>query len=121
MMIDTAIMDNKTKFPKSGIVRVAAVPKPLREILDYAMEQRKEVLDIAGRELTASDNVYLPLINIIRNQLLNSQKLTRKWTEYQERRNRRMEEKGLTPIPVIRFHDLRHTFSNLTKPVVSGK
>lgn len=30
MMIDTAIMDNKTKFPKSGIVRVAAVPKPIK-------------------------------------------------------------------------------------------
>lgn len=59
MMIDTAIMDNKAKFPKSGIVRVAAVPRPLREILDYAMEQRKEVLDIAGRALTGSDNVYL--------------------------------------------------------------
>ena len=117
IMIDTAIMDNKAKFPKSGIVRVAAVPRPLRQILDYAMEQRKEVLDIAGRALTGSDNVYLPLINIIKNQPLNSQKLTRKWTEYQKRRNRRMEEKGLAPIPVIRFHDLRHTFSNLTKPV----
>lgn len=117
MMVDTAIMDNRVKFPKNGIVRVVAVPRPLKEILDYAMEQRMEVLAITGGELSGSDNVYLPLINIIRNQPLNSQKLSRKWSEYQERRNRRMEESGLTPIPVIRFHDLRHTFSNLTKPV----
>lgn len=117
MMVDTAIMDNKVKFPKGGAVRVVAVPRPLKEILDYAMEQRMEVLDILGREPAGSDNVYMPLINIIKNQPLNSQKLSRKWSEYQERRNRRMEESGLTPIPAVRFHDLRHTFSNLTKPV----
>lgn len=57
----------------------------------------------------------MPLINIIKNQKLNSQKLSRKWSEYQERRNKRMEEQKLEPIPVIRYHDLRHTFSNLTK------
>lgn len=117
IMIDTAIMNNQPKFPKKGIIRVVAKPKPLHEILEYAMEQRMEVLQIADRELTSNDNVYMPLINIIKGQRLNSQKLSRKWKEYQERRNKRMEAQGLEPIPIIRYHDLRHTFSNLTKPI----
>ena len=28
-----------------------------------------------------------------------------------------MEKQGLEPIPLIRYHDLRHTFSNLTKEI----
>lgn len=117
LMIDTAVMNNRVKFPKYGTVRVIANPKPLREILDYAMEQRKEVLELVGRELASDDTVYMPLINLLDNRKLNSQKLSRKWNEYQNRRNKRMEKEGLKPIPVIRFHDLRHTFSNLTKHV----
>lgn len=117
IMIDTAIMQNRVRFPKKGIVRVIANPKPLQEIISYAMEQRMEILEIVGRELSSKDNVYMPLINIINNRKLNSQKLSRKWHEYQERRNKRMEAQKLEPIPVIRYHDLRHTFSNLTKNI----
>lgn len=117
IMIDTAIMTNRVKLPKDGTVRIVAKPVPLHEILEYAMEQRMEVLDIVGRKLESTEQVYLPLVNILRNQPLNSQKLGRKWTEYQNRRNKRMVADGLTPIPVVRFHDLRHTFSNLTKAI----
>lgn len=115
IMIDTAIMSNETKFPKYNTVRVVANPEPLQKILDYAMEQRLEALKLTGRELTSKDSVYLPLINIIDGRELNSQKLSRKWSEYQGRRNKRMEKEGLEPIPHIRYHDLRHTFSDLTK------
>lgn len=115
IMIDTAIMNNRIRFPKEGIVRVVAKPVPLNEILEYAMKQRMEILDIVNRKLESTDQVYMPLINIIKNRPLNSQKLGRKWEEYQNRRNKRMKADGLEPIPVIRFHDLRHTFSNLTK------
>lgn len=115
IMVDTAVMCNEVKFPKYNIVRIIANPKPLQEILDYAMEQRAEALEITGRELTSEEPVYLPLINIIDGRKLNSQKLSRKWSEYQVRRNKRMMKEGLTPIPHIRYHDLRHTFSDLTK------
>lgn len=115
MMIDTAVMENRVKLPKAGIVHVAAVPDPLKEILDYAMEQRAELYGLTGRKLESRELVYMPLINLIKGEPLNSQKISRKWKEYQKRRNKRMEAAGLEPIPVVRLHDLRHTFSNLLK------
>lgn len=119
MFIDEAVMRirNKStlKLPKKERIRVAAIPKCLEEVIDYAMEQRKEILSVTNRELLSSDQVYLPLVNIIRGVELNSEKLGRKWVNYQTRRNKRMAEKGLKPIPFVRYHDLRHTHSNLLK------
>ncbi len=119
MLIDTAIVrigsSDVEKLPKGDKVRVAAVPECLKEIVEYALEQRKEVYSIIGKEMESSENLYMPLINIIDSRPLNSQKMGRKWKEYQQRRNKRMEKEGLEPIPEIRYHDLRHTHSNLLK------
>lgn len=57
IMIDTAIMKNKPGLPKGKKVRVIANPEPLHEIIEYAMEQRMEVLQIVGRELSSNDNI----------------------------------------------------------------
>lgn len=122
MLIDTAIMHigskDVEKLPKGEWIRVSAVPNCLKEIVDYAMEQRKEIYSIIGKEMDSNENLYLPLINIIRGNHLNGQKLSRKWHEYQVRRNKRMEKAGLEPIHMIRYHDLRHTHSNLLKKSV---
>lgn len=119
MLIDTAIMhigsEDVEKLPKGDRVRVSAVPECLKKIVEYAMEQRREIYGIVGREIDSRENVYVPLINIIDNRPLNSQKMGRKWKEYQERRNKRMVKAGLEPIPLVRYHDLRHTHSNLLK------
>lgn len=119
MLIDTAIMrsgsGNVEKLPKGDKVRVSAVPACLKEIVDYAMEQRREIYGIVGREIDSGEKVYVPLINIIDNRELNSNKMGRKWQEYQRRRNKRMEKAGIEPIPIIRYHDLRHTHGNLLK------
>lgn len=82
MLIDTAIMHigskDVEKLPKGDRIRVSAVPKCLKEIVDYAMEQRKEIYGITGREIDSGENLYIPLINIIDNRPLNSQKMGRK-------------------------------------------
>lgn len=119
MMIDTAVVklggEKVTQLPKGQKIRVAGIPEPLREVIDYAMEQRKEIRDIMGKEITENEQVYLPLVNIYREEELNCEKLPTKWKEYQNRRNKRMRKQGLEEIPIIRFHDLRHTESNSMK------
>ena len=122
MLIDTAIMhigsEDVEKLPKGDKVRISAVPDCLKKIVEYAMEQRREIYGVTGREIDSEENVYVPLINIIDNRPLNSQKMGRKWKEYQERRNKRMIKAGLEPIPLVRYHDRRHTHSNLLKYII---
>lgn len=117
MLIDTAVMKiggkDIEKLPKNDKVRVSAVPECLKLIVNYALEQRQQFYKITGQEMNKHDNVYLPLINVVRGQALNSAKLGKKWKQYQVRRNKRMEKLGLEPIPMVRYHDLRHTHSNL--------
>lgn len=119
MMIDTAINYVKgeliSKLPKCDVVRVSAIPEELKNIADYYMEQRKEVYDIIGKEMIRTEQLYIPLVNLIKGTVPVSNRITRKWTEYQKRRNKRMREQGLQPIPEIRLHDLRHTHANILK------
>lgn len=60
----------------------------------------------------------MPVINVIKGEIMNGEKLTRRWREYQKRRNKRMVKAGMEPLPLIRFHDLRQTHSNLLKNVL---
>ena len=119
MMVDTAINYVKgkiiVKLPKYDRIRVSAVPNELRNIVDYYIEQRQEVYDILGKEINGTEYMYYPLVNLIKGTMPVSNRITRKWTEYQKRRNKRMIEQGLQPIPVIRLHDLRHTHANILK------
>ena len=119
MMIDTAInyVRGKTyvKLPKCDIIRVSAIPNELRNIADYYMEQRKEIYDIIGKEIMSTDYLYYPLVNLIKGSVPVTTRMTRKWVEYQKRRNKRMIKQGLQPIPEVRLHDLRHTHSNILK------
>lgn len=122
MLIDEARMrirnKNVIKLPKGEKIRATAVPNCLKAIVEYAMEQRKEILSIYKKEITSDEQLYLPLVNIIDNRELNSDKMSKKWQEYQERRNKRMIQANLEPIPIVRFHDLRHTHSNILKITV---
>lgn len=124
ILIDEAIRHDrvdKLGFPKNNIIRMIGKPKCLDEIVDYAMEQREQITNALGCRIQSSDRLYMPLINVIQKNVYNSAKLSRKWTEYQKRRNKRMEEAGLEPIPVIRFHDLRHTHASLLGDELSAK
>ena len=122
MFIDTAIMNirnkNVERLPKANIIRVSAVPECLKRIIEYAMEQRKEINDIYGKEFSSEDSLYQPLVNLITGNVMKCSKLGRKWREYQRRRTKRMKKAGLEPLEEIRYHDLRHTHSNLLKRTV---
>lgn len=87
----------------------------LQEIIDFALEQKNEIFATMEKELNSNHQICLPLVNILENRNLKEDKVGRKWDQYQERRNKRMKALGLEPIPHIRFHDLRHTHSNLLK------
>lgn len=119
MFIDSARMRIRgkeiIKLPKHDKVRISAIPNALREIADYALEQRLDAYKILNKELDNTEQMYFPLHYIFGNFKFNSAKLGNRWNEYQRRRTARMEKAGLEPIPYIRFHDLRHTHSNILK------
>lgn len=106
------------KLPKHNKIRVAAIPQCLKKIIDYVLEQREELLTLTNTKITSDDRIYMPVINVIKGEIMNGEKLTRRWREYQKRRNKRMVKAGMEPLPLIRFHDLRQTHSNLLKNVL---
>lgn len=124
IMIDEAIRigdKEKLGFPKYNIIRMCGKPSCLDRIVEYCMEQRLQVMDTLGVELTGTDRLYMPLRNVLRNESYSAAKVTRKWMEYQERRNKRMEKAGLEPIKIVRLHDLRHTHATLLAEEVAEK
>ena len=124
ILIDEAVKHNKVdvlEFPKNNIIRMVGKPKCLDDIVEYAMEQRRQVCETMGVEIGSDERLYLPLVNVIQRDNYTSQKLSRKWAEYQERRNKRMEKLGLDPIPVIKYHELRHTHASLMDDEVAAK
>lgn len=108
-------------YPKNDKGRVVGLPNVMKEITEYYMEQRYEVAKSLGKNFTPDDYMYEPLVNMIKGVPAASSKITRKWYEYQSRRNKRMEADGLTPLPLLRFHDLRHVFASLLADDVPDK
>ena len=117
MMIWRAIMryggEDYLKLPKEERVRICGMPECLQKIILFALEQRKEVYDVIGKKITGDEPLYLPLYQSISGKTFSSQKLSRRFNEYQDRRTKRMLTLGLEPIPHIRFQDLRHTHATL--------
>lgn len=105
------------RLPKCNKVRIVAVPEVLKEIINWALEQREDFVKATNTDFE-SDYIYYPLVNVIKKNIPRPKNIYKRWMEYQKRRNKRMIEKGLEPIQIIRFHDLRHTHANLLKESV---
>lgn len=109
------------KLPKFDKIRVAAAPECLRRVVAYAMEQRQQVYSITGKSIDKDEKIYLPLLNAIRGNSFTSNKMGKKWNEYQIRRNKRMIKLGLKPIQLITYHELRHTHNMIMVKEVSSR
>lgn len=113
--IERVSTGERRKLPKFDKIRVVGKPAVLDEIIEYCMEQRKEVNDITGKEFESTDQMYMPLVNIIRGDKVHAEKISRKWEQYQVRRNKRLVAAGKESLPILTLHELRHTHANVQK------
>ena len=90
--------------------RYAALPDSLAILLGYIKDQQAVYL---RRKVTPEDYIYMTKVNLVNGYLPHPGKLSRKFSEFQNRMNKVREKAGLEPIPQVRLHDLRHTFISL--------
>ena len=85
--------------------RYAALPDSLAILLGYIKDQQAVYL---RREVTPEDYIYMTKVNLVNGYLPHPGKLSRKFSEFQNRMNKVREKAGLEPIPQVRLHDLRY-------------
>lgn len=95
--------------------RYAALADTLASLLLKVKEQQTEFL---GHEPTPEDYVYRTKMNMIRNELPRPGKVSKRFQELQERCNKFRKIQNKEPIPLVRLHDLRHTFISMC---INGK
>lgn len=97
-----------TRFEKRQ--RYAALPDTLAYLLHKVYEQQSEFL---GKAPSPEDYVYRAKYNLVRGDLPRPGKVSKRFVELQERCNAVRQIQELDPIPIIRLHDLRHTFISM--------
>lgn len=117
MQADSKII---TKVPKMGKdngkdrferrQRYAALPDHLATLLLKVKEQHTEIL---GCEPGPEDFVYRTKMNLVKSDLPRPGKVSKRFDELQERCNKVRKNQELEPFPIIRLHDLRHTFISM--------
>lgn len=100
--------NGKTRFERRQ--RYAALPNVLAALLKKVKEQQTALLD---REPSQEDYVYRTKMNMVRGELPRPGKVSKRFVELQERCNKVRKIQGLEALPIIRLHDLRHTFISL--------
>lgn len=98
----------KNRFEKRQ--RYASLPEVVEKLLIAIKKQQEEVLE---RPVASEEYVYRTKENLVRNSLPRPGKVSLRWKELQERCNKVRENKGLEPFPIIRLHDLRHSFISM--------
>lgn len=102
-----------TELPKMGHPRITAIPRVLREAVEYALKQREDIYLQANKEIRSDERIYVPLNNLLRGTYIKAKKVKKRWDEYQARRNRRLKLAGKEPIQILTLHELRHTHVTL--------
>ncbi len=90
--------------------RYAALPGCLAKLLLDIWDQQTDLLD---REPEPDEFVFMTKVNLVNNYLPHPGKVSRRFSELQNRMNVVRKKAGLEPIPHVRLHDLRHTFISL--------
>lgn len=100
--------EGKTRFEKRQ--RYAALPKVVKDLIIEIKKQQEEVLE---RPVASEEYVYRTKENLVRGSLPRPGKVSKRWSELQERCNKVRTAKGLKTFPIIRLHDLRHSFISM--------
>lgn len=100
--------DGKTRFERRQ--RYSALPDTLATLLK---EVKKQQTIYRGHEPLDDDYVYVTKMNMVRGDLPRPGKVSKRFVELQKRCNKVREIQELEPLPIIRLHDLRHTFISL--------
>lgn len=102
------------KQPKGNKARITANPEVLKKIVNLIAEQRKALT--GSDEINMNDYIVKPFTDIESledGEIINVSKYSKRWEQYQVRRNRRFRKLGKEELPIIRVHDLRHTNATL--------
>lgn len=115
ILIDTARIQLNTgsleKLPKGNKTRTTCICDALEKLMKLSIEQQNDWKQ--GRALQVDDYVYLTKTNIVNDYLPHPGKVSRRFKELQNRINKRLIKNNEEPLPLIRLHDLRHTFISL--------
>jgi len=98
------------KLPKGEKTRIAALPDTVATLLKYVKKQQEDYL---FRAVTGDDKVFMTKTNLVNGYEPHPGKISRRFTEFQNRMNKVRGKAGLEPIPHVRLHDMRHTFISL--------
>lgn len=90
--------------------RYAALPDALAFLLQKVKEQQTEIM---GEPPRPEDYVYRTKMNMVRGDLPRPGKVSKRFKELLVRCNKVRAINNLEPLPLIRMHDLRHTFISL--------
>lgn len=100
--------DGKSRFEKRQ--RYSALPDKFAELLLVIKANQESILE---RPVTASNYVYVTKRNMVSGTLPRPGKVSKRWRELLERCNMVRKNKGLEEFPIVRLHDLRHSFISM--------
>lgn len=115
ILVDTARIQLNTgsleKLPKGNKERITCICDALEKLMKLSIQQQEDWKQ--GKTLQVNDYVYLTKTNIVNDYLPHPGKVSRRFKELQNRINKRLVKENKKPLPVVRLHDLRHTFISL--------
>lgn len=99
---------------KNGSYRYVARPKILTDVIEYCLQQSASLQGYKSiKDIPDTDRIVRPVRELVTGKATCVDKLYERWKDYQNRRNRRLENIGKEPIKLVRLHDLRHTHAHL--------
>lgn len=101
------------KLPKGDKVRYVPICDTLYEVLTNYKLWQESILRTRKKKLQDNDLVYKTEINLKADYNPSTGKISRRFREFLNRMNKYFRKNGEREIPVIRLHDLRHTYVTL--------